>query len=284
MTKGSYTKYEQSTFILENATCYSLRSFLFIAIIVLSSLPFFPHSFFSFFLYSSRSRALHLYYSLFLFFLKLSSPLSLSVCLSIFILIYSSCFAISVAPLCSRYSLPISLASSPLFLHTLSFFFHFLPLSLVKSLSVSFTRLIGLLLCFTRAALISLPSVSPSHLHSHDAFSAFLSLFRIQRSLVFLFFRMFTTAVELFSLSYLFLSLIPLSSCAHLSTLSSDIFLLFFLCPTIFFFRMDRRFIPLVLGRFKISQVLNVSKQECFQNRYENISKIIYWIFQNPVY
>lgn len=110
-----------------------------------STSTFFLYSFFSFFLYSSRSRALHLYYSLLLFSVKLSSPpLSLSVCPSISILIYSSCFAISVAPLCSRYSLPISLASSPLFLHTHchSFSTFFLSRSLNRCLSLLLASLV----------------------------------------------------------------------------------------------------------------------------------------------
>lgn len=212
MTKGSYTKYEQSTFILENATCYSLRSFLFIAIIVLPPLPFFL-TLFSPFSYIPLVLAHYICITRYFYFLLncLPPPLSLSVCPSISILIYSSFCHLSCSIVFTLFSSYLSSFVATISPHTLSFFFHFLPLSLVKSLSVSFTCLIGLLLCFTRAALISLPSVSPSHLHSHDAFSAFLSLFRIQRSLVFLFFRMFTTAVELFSLSYLFLSLILVS-------------------------------------------------------------------------
>lgn len=46
-------------------------------------------------------------------------------------------------------------------------------------LRLSFTRyLVDSLLGFARVTLISLPSVSPSRLHSHDAFSAFLLLSR----------------------------------------------------------------------------------------------------------
>lgn len=212
--------------------------------------------FYDLFLFPSRSRALHLYryYSLLLFFSLLS-------CLSLFILTYSPCsaplFFIKFTLLFhSLYS--FSLTYSPLFLHIVIFFFiPFLSRSLNRYLSL----LLAGLLCFAHAALISLPLVSSSHLHSHDAFFAFLFPFRVQCSRVFLFFHVFITAVELFSLLYLLLFLI----------LASDFFLLhapfdprraiflffFFLRPTIFFFRMNQRFIPLVLGRFKISQFPN---------------------------
>lgn len=56
----------------------------------------------------------------------------------------------------SRYS--FSLAYPSAYFSTLSFFSHSVPLSHAKLSSVSFTRyLVGLLLGFTRAALISLP-------------------------------------------------------------------------------------------------------------------------------
>lgn len=113
----------------------------------------------------------------------------------------------------SRYS--FSLAYPSAYFSTLSFFSHSVPLSHAKLSSVSFTRyLVGLLLGFARAALISLPWVSPSHLHSrelHSPLSSFSSSFASGVLLFSSFFHVFTTAVELFSLLYLLLLLILVS-------------------------------------------------------------------------
>lgn len=157
---------------------------------------------------------------------------------------------------------------------TLSFFSHSLPLPLNCCLPL----LLATSLVFSALLdLISLPLVSLSHLHSHDAFFAFLFLSRIQCSLVF-FFYVFTTAVELFSLLYLLLFLILVSDSflLHPPFDPHRTIFLFFFFRSIFFFRMVRRFIPLILGRFKISQILNAFKRERFEYKYENIGKIIY--------
>jgi len=119
---------------------------------------------------------------------------------------FSFTFTLPILTVLSHYSYP------PLFFHTIHFFFsYFIPFSYAKLFSVSFTRFIGLL-CSARAVLISLSSVSPSHLHSHDAFSSFLFLFCVRDPLVFLFFHVFTTAVELFSLLYLLFLILVFNS------------------------------------------------------------------------
>lgn len=182
--------------------------------------------------------------------------------LSLFILTYSSCSAV-VSPLrscCSSILAILSLWLIRCYFSTLSLFSHSLPLSLVKSFSIFFPcYLVDVLLYLARAALFSLPSISPSRLHSHDAFFAFLFLFlfRVRCSFIFLFFHVFTTAVELISLLYLLLFLILISDSfllrAPLDPRWAVFLFFFFLRSIIFFFRMDRRFIFSMQGRLKIS-------------------------------
>lgn len=175
------------------------------------------------------------------FFFPQSFPISFSfsritfVSLVTFIFSLLRCFSLFISTLppalppflhCVHVALPFSLfflSGSFAAISPHSFFSHSLPLSLAKSLFVSFTRsFIGLLFCFARAALISLPLVSPSHLHSRDAFFAFLFLFFAFSVLLFSSFSIcsplrWNSSVYCILFSFLF-SFPALSSRAHLST------------------------------------------------------------------
>lgn len=223
------------------------------------------------------------------FFFPQSFPNSFSfsritfVSLVTFIFSLLRCFSLFISTLppalppflhCVHVALPFSLfflSGSFAAISPHSFFSHSLPLSLAKSLFVSFTRSFhwsSLLLCSRRSHLPAF-SFALSFTLSWRVLCFSLPLFRVQRSLVFLFFHTFTTAVELFSLLYPLLFLILISSSflprAPFNPRRPIFPFFFFLRPTIFFFRMDRRFIPSVLGRFKISKVLNASKRERFE-------------------
>ena len=164
----------------------------------------------------------------------------------------------------------LPLPPAPLiFFFKLSFFSHSVLLSYTKLFSVSFTRYFVDLPC-SRVALIFLPSISPSHLHYHDAFPVFLFLFlfRIRCFLVFLFFNVFTYRggtlqfIISSSLSYSCFRLFP---CAHLSTHVERYFLFLSSSDHLFLSYGSKVYSLGALDRLKISQTLNVFKQERFE-------------------
>lgn len=143
---------------------------------------------------------------------------------------------------------------------------YYLPLLLATSLV--FSALLDL---------ISLSLVSLSHLHSHDAFFSLPLSCTVFSCSSFSMYSPLWWNSSVYCIFFFFLFLFPtLFSC--IPDPHRTMFLFFFF-RSIFFFRMDRRFIPLMLGWFKISQVLNAFKRERFEYRYENIGKIIYLSF-----
>lgn len=191
--------------------------------------------------------------------------------LSLFSPTHSSC-SVVVSPLRSCRSSILAILSLCLihcYFSTLSLFSHSLPFSLVKSFPISFPcHLVDVLLYLARAILFSLPSVSPSRLHSRDASFAFLFLlpFRVWCSFVCPFFHVFTTAVELISLLYLLLFLILTSRlfppARTFRPTSSGIFLLFLPSSDHLFLSHGSKVYSLGAGSVKNLAGPNVFKRE----------------------